>query len=119
MFSFGIFLKSRQGQDVVVQYTWDNEGRISDILRLYPINAGYILFTADLVTLKRGNSEPILMVRINEWRKLIDYFSISIVADPSRMSKNNMHFVHFGYIPSTSYGNPYIARQNMDKEFNL
>ena len=41
----------------------DNEGSISHILRLDPITAGSILLTANLVALKRGNSEPILIVK--------------------------------------------------------
>ena len=31
----------------------------------------------------------------------------------------NVQFSHFGYIPSTSSGNPHIARQHLDKYFNL
>ena len=31
----------------------------------------------------------------------------------------NVHFVHIESIPSTSYGNPHIARQQLDKQFNL
>ena len=55
----------------------DNEVIISYILHLDRITAGYILLTADLVALKRENSEPILTVKIIEWRKFIDYFGLS------------------------------------------
>ena len=39
---------------------------ISDILRLDPINAVSILIAANLVTLKGGNTESILTVKIVE-----------------------------------------------------
>ena len=38
----------------------DNKGSVSHFLWLDPITSGYILLTANLVALKRGNSEPIL-----------------------------------------------------------
>ena len=41
----------------------DNEGRISHILRLGTITVGSILLAANLVALKRGNCEPILIVK--------------------------------------------------------
>ena len=51
----------------------DNEVGISHILWFYPINLGSILITANLVELKRENCEPVLIVKINEWRKFIDF----------------------------------------------
>ena len=39
----------------------DNEERISDILRIYTITAGSILFNAKLVAPKRENYDPILI----------------------------------------------------------
>ena len=56
----------------------DNEGSISDILQLGTVTAGSVLITNNLVAPKRENTEPILTVTITEWRKLIDYFGISI-----------------------------------------
>ena len=64
-----------------------NEGRKSHLLRLDTINTGYILLTAKLVALKREIYAPILILKITEWRKFIDYFGLSIEDDPSRMSK--------------------------------
>ena len=52
----------------------DNGGSILHILRLDPIAAGSILVTANLIAPKRGNSDPILIVKRNEWRNFIDYF---------------------------------------------
>ena len=97
----------------------NNEGSISHILRLDPITAGSILLTANLVALKRGNSETILTVKRTEWMKFVDYFGLSTEADPYRVCKKNVHFFRIGYIPSTSSGNPHIARQHMDIQFNL
>ena len=54
-----------------------------------------------------------------EWRKSIDYFGLSIDADPSKVGKNNIHFVRIGFIPSNSSQNPHIPRKHMDKQFNL
>ena len=56
----------------------DNEGHISHLLQLDPITAGCDLLTSNLVSLNRVNSEPILTVKIIEWRKFIDYFGLSI-----------------------------------------
>ena len=43
-----------------------NEGSISHILRLDTITKGSILLTAEIVTLKRENSEPILILKRTE-----------------------------------------------------
>ena len=69
--------------------------------------------------MKRSNYEPILIVKRTEWRKLIDYFGISIEADPSNVGKKYVKFVRIGSITSTLYGNPHISRQYLDKKFNL
>ena len=45
----------------------DIEGSISDTLWLDTINAGSVLLNANLVVLKRGNSEPNLIAKIIEW----------------------------------------------------
>ena len=84
-----------------------NEGVISHILRLDNFTPGSILLTTNLVALKRENYEPISIVKRTEWRKCIDYFGLSIDSNPSRVVKKNVYLVHIGYIPSTSYGNPY------------
>ena len=51
---------------------------ISDPLRFDRIIAGFVLLTAKIVALKRESYDPVLSVKITEWRKLIDYFGISI-----------------------------------------
>ena len=96
----------------------DNEGSISYLLRIDPINLGSILFTANIIATKRGNSEPILTVKITEWRKFIDYFGLNIDTNPSKVGKKSVHFVHIGYIPSTSSVNPHILRHHLEKHFN-
>ena len=54
------------------------------------------------------NHDPILTVKIIEWRKFIDYFCQSIETIASRAEKNIMYFIRVGYIPSPSYGHPHI-----------
>ena len=76
----------------------DNEGSISHILQLDPITLGYIFLTANLVSLKMENSDPILIVKRTEWSKFTDYFGLSIEADPSKVDKKNIHFVCIGSI---------------------
>ena len=80
----------------------DNNGRISHLLRLDIITVGCILLTANLVALKEENDDPISVVKRTEWRKFIDYFGLSIEADPSRVIKKNVYFVHIESIPSPS-----------------
>ena len=48
------------------------------------------------------NLDPILTVKIIKWRKFNDIFSLSTEADPSRVVKNNVYFVHIAYIPDPS-----------------
>ena len=45
------------------------------------------LLTSNILFLKRENTEPILIIKIIEWRKFIDYFGLSIEANPSRVGK--------------------------------
>ena len=97
----------------------DNEGSISNILRLDPIYEGYVLLTANLVALKRVNPDPILTVKRTEWRNFIDYFGLSIDAYPSSVGKKNVYIFHIGYIPSPSSVNIHITRHHIDKYFNL
>ena len=40
--------------------------------------------------MKMDNPEPILIVKRIEWRKIVDYFGLSIEADPSRVGKNDV-----------------------------
>ena len=91
----------------------DNEGSVLNLLWIDPITAGSILITANLVALKRENSEPILIMKITEWSKFVDYFGLSIETDLSRVVKKNIYFVRVGYIPRTSSGNPHISRQQI------
>ena len=62
---------------------------------------------------------PLKNIKITEWSKFIDYFGTSIEADPSRVGKKNVYFVHIWYITSPSSINIHIPKQHMDKEFNL
>ena len=97
----------------------DNEGSISYLLRLYPINAGSILITANLVATKRENYEPILIVKRTEWRKFIDCFGLSIDSDPSKVNRKKVHFFHIGSLPIASSVKLHISSQIMDKKVNL
>ena len=83
---------------------WDNEGIISDLLQIDTISAGYVLLASNLVELKRENPDPILTVKIIEWRKLIDSFGLSIEADPSRAGKKNVYF------PYWEYNKPFVCK---------
>ena len=56
----------------------DNNGSISHLLQLDPMNPGYVLLTFNFVVLKRENTDPILTVKRIERRKLIDHFGLSI-----------------------------------------
>ena len=97
----------------------NKEVSISHLLRLGPITVGSILRTVKLVARKRGNCEPNLKAKRNEWKKFIDYLGPSIEADQSRVVKKKICIFHFGYIPSTSYVKLHISRQHLDKDFNL
>ena len=79
----------------------DNEGSTSHILRLDPINSGFVLLT------------------VTEWMKFIYYFGQSIEADPSRVVKDKRYSVHIIYIPITSSVKLHISRRRMDKHFDL
>ena len=85
-----------------------NEGSISHILRLDPITIGSILLTANLVALKRGNYDPILIVKRTEWRKFIDYFGQSIEADPSKVGKKRTFCPYWIYTKHLIWKSPYI-----------
>ena len=75
----------------------DKKGIISQILQLDHIYPGSILLTANLVTLKRENPEPILTAKIIEWRKFIDYFGLSIEAHSSRVKKRTKFVSYWVY----------------------
>ena len=70
----------------------DNKEIISYILRIDTITPGSVLLTNKIFALKRENHEPILIVKIDEWSKFIDYFGLIIEADPSRVDKK-MHIL--------------------------
>ena len=95
------FLSINKGRMWWYNILGDNKGIISHLLRLGPITTGSILLTANLVALKRENSEPILIAKRTEWRKFVDYFGIIIEADPSKVGKKNVYFPHIGSITST------------------
>ena len=69
--------------------------------------------------IKIWNPEPIWIDKIIESRKLIDYFGLSIKANPPRVGKKNVYSVYIGYIPIPSYVNPHIENYQMEKELNL
>ena len=96
-----------------------NKGSISYILWFDTITVGYILLTANLVSLKRGKYETILIVKITEWGKLIDYLGLSIEAKSSKAGKKNVYFFRIGSIPNNPSVNSHITRQYLDKQFNL
>ena len=60
----------------------DNKVIISHLLRVDPIAEGPVLLNYNHVALKRENYEPILTVKIIEWRKFIGYFGLIIEAYP-------------------------------------
>ena len=97
----------------------DNDGGLSHNLQFDRITAGSIWLTVKLVAPKRENYEPIWTFKQTEWRKFIDYFGLSIEADPSKVSKNNIYVVCIESIPSTSSGNPHVASQQLDTYFSL
>ena len=53
-----------------------------------------------------------------QWINFIDYFGLSIEADPSKVVKKNVHFVCIKYILRPSSVNPYLARKQLGEEFN-
>ena len=86
----------------------DNNVSISRVLRIDPVHAGYILLNVKLISLKRGNYDPILTVKRTEWRKFIDYYGRSIESDPSRVTKKIIYIFHIEYIQRPSYVNIHI-----------
>ena len=76
----------------------DNKGEISDILRIDTITTGSILLTTNFVELQMENPDPILTMKIIEYRKLIHDFGLHIEADPFRVGKKNLYIFHIGYI---------------------
>ena len=75
----------------------DNDGIISHILRLDTITEGSILLNVKIVALKRENYEPILTVKIIDWRKSIDWSGLSIEDNPYRVVKTNLCFSYIVY----------------------
>ena len=92
-----------------------NKGSISDILRPDTITQGYVLITINPVALTKENHEPILTVKITAWRKFVDYFGLSIEADPSKVVRKNVYIFHIGYITRPSSVKIRISRHHMDK----
>ena len=58
-----IFQSLDKGRMLWYNILGDNEGRISHILRLGPISAGFFLLTVNLVALKRENPNLILTAK--------------------------------------------------------
>ena len=67
----------------------------------------YGLLTYKLVALKIKNPDPILTVKITEWRKFIDYFGISIEADPYGVKKKRIFCPCWVYSKTFIYKAPY------------
>ena len=74
----------------------DNKGSTSHLLWFDNITAWSFLLTYNIVFLRRGNSDPILTVKIIEWRKFIEYFGLSIEVNPSRVSTKNVYLFVLG-----------------------
>ena len=55
---------------------------------------------------------PILTVEIIEWRKFIDYFGLSIEANPFKVGKKDVYL-------SPSSANIHITRHRLDTYFNM
>ena len=85
----------------------DNNGIISHLLQLDLITTGSVLLTSNLVAPKRENPEPILTIKIIKWKKFIEYFSIIIEADPSRVGKKNVYFSILGIYQALNLEAPY------------
>ena len=73
----------------------DDKGIISHLLRFDPVTAGYDLLASNLVFMKRKNPEHIITVKRIEWRKCIDYFSLSIEANSSKLVKKNVYLLPY------------------------
>ena len=97
----------------------DNKVSISYLLWFDPITGESFLITSSMVFLKRRNNEPILTLKIIEWRRFIDYLGLSIEADPARVRKKNPYFSHIGSTPMPSSGHLHILRHQPDKELKL
>ena len=87
----------------------DNNGSISHILQLFPITPGSVLITSKLVALKRISPEPILTVKIIEWRKSIDYFGQIIEATHPGWEKRTNIF------PYWVYNKPFVCKAPYSK----
>ena len=79
----------------------------------------YFLLTPNIVFLKKVNPDPILAVKIIERRKFIDYFGLSIEADPYRLGKKNGCFFLIEYIPIPLSVKLHTARHQLGKELNV
>ena len=90
----------------------DKEVSISYLLWFATITEGSFLLTSNIVFMKRENPEPILTIKIIEWRKFIDYFGLSIEADPFRVVKENLFFPYQVYTKPFIYKAPYIKAQS-------
>ena len=75
----------------------DNKASISHLLLVDIITAESIIITAALVALKMENYEPILTVKIIDWRKSIDWSGLSIEDNPYRVVKTNLCFSYIVY----------------------
>ena len=74
----------------------DDEVCISHLLWMDTITEDYVLIFSNLVALKRENLELILIVSRIEWINFIDYFVLSVEADPYIVVQNNAHFSILG-----------------------
>ena len=86
----------------------DNGGIVSDILRVDTITAGYILLAVKIVALKKVNSEPILTVKITEWRKLLNILVKVLRPTHPGWSKRTHIFPYWVYTKLFICKAPYI-----------
>ena len=56
----------------------DNKGIIPHLLRIDPINTGFILLTNNLAALKSENPYSILLSETPEWRTFVGFFGLII-----------------------------------------
>ena len=87
------------------------KGITPHILQLDTITSGYVLLTANLVVMKKVNTDPILIVKIIEWWKFIDYFGLSIEAGPSKVVKKKVYIFSIYSV----HTNPFICKAPYSK----
>ena len=88
----------------------DNKGRISHILRLYPITSGGVVLASKLILTKRENHYTILTMKRMEQRQFIDAFGLNIEDNQSRVIKRKVYFFLYWF-----YTMPFIWKSTYRK----